>query len=46
MDATANKVPDLEMEMYPTLIFYSKNNKKGIEFSAVPELRALEEWFK
>ena len=32
MDALANDAPGLEPEGFPTLIFYPKGNKKGVEY--------------
>lgn len=32
MDATFNEVPGLEIHEFPTIIYYPKNDKKGIEY--------------
>ena len=32
LDAVANDVPDFEPEGFPTIILYTKHNKKGVEY--------------
>ena len=32
MDATANEVPEVEVQSYPTLKFYPSRKKKGVDY--------------
>jgi protein disulfide-isomerase A1 len=44
-DATANEVAGLEIRGYPTLKFYPKDNKAGIDYNAGRELDDFKNWF-
>jgi len=43
-DATANEVEGLEVRGYPTLKFYSKENKAGVDFNGERDLESLKNW--
>lgn len=38
MDSTANEVESVDIKGYPTLKFYPKENKKGIDYDGEREL--------
>jgi len=40
-DATENEADGVEVESYPTLIYYSRDNKMGISYSGARELEPL-----
>ena len=43
-DATANEADGVEIRGYPTLIFYPKDNKKGVDYSGERELQNFKDW--
>jgi hypothetical protein len=43
-DATANEVPGLEIRGYPTLKYYPKNNKAGVDYSGDREIEDLKKY--
>jgi len=43
-DATANEAEGVEVRGYPTLIFYPKDNKKGVDYSGERELDNFKTW--
>lgn len=43
-DATANEAEGVEIRGYPTLIFYPKNNKAGVDYSGERELQNFKDW--
>jgi len=43
-DATANEVEGISIRGYPTLKFYSKDNKAGIEYDGDRDLEAFKNW--
>ena len=46
MDSTENEVDGVTVESYPTLIFYPKDNKDGINFDGERELEPLKKWIE
>lgn len=44
MDSTANEVAGVAVKSYPTLIWYPKDNKKGVAYSGGRELDAFKEF--
>jgi len=47
MDATTNSVPDeLEVRGFPTLIFFSADNKGGIPYNGERDLPSLKKFVK
>jgi hypothetical protein len=45
-DSTANEVDGVEIRGYPTLKFYPKDNKKGIDYEGDRELENFKEYLK
>ena len=43
-DATANEVPGLEIRGYPTLKYYPKNNKAGVDYSGEREIEDFKKY--
>jgi len=43
-DATANEVDGISIRGYPTLKFYPKDNKAGIEYDGDRDLEAFKNW--
>ena len=45
-DATANEVDGVEIRGYPTLKFYPKDNKKGVDYDGERDLDSFKTWLK
>ena len=45
-DATANEVAGLQIRGYPTLKFYPKDNKAGIDYDGERDLAAFQDWLR
>jgi len=45
-DATANEAEGVEVRGYPTLIFYPKDNKAGVNFDGDRTLEPLKKWLE
>ena len=45
-DATANEAEGVEVRGYPTLIFYPKDNKSGVNFDGDRTLEPLKKWLQ
>jgi protein disulfide-isomerase A6 len=45
-DATANEVSGLSIRGYPTLKFYPKDNKEGIDYDGERDLDSFKNWLK
>jgi len=43
-DATANEAEGVEIRGYPTLIFYPKNKKTGVDYNGERELQNFKDW--
>jgi len=43
-DATANEADGVEIRGYPTLIFYPKDKKEGVDYSGERELKDFKKW--
>jgi len=43
-DATANEADGVEIRGYPTLMFYGKDNKEGVDYSGERELQNFKDW--
>jgi len=43
-DATTNEVDGIDIRSYPTLRFYSKDNKAGVDYSEGRELEDFKVW--
>lgn len=43
-DATANEADGVEIRGYPTLMFYPKDNKEGVDYSGERELQNFKDW--
>ena len=46
MDAVANDVPGLDIEGFPTLIIFTKSNKRGIEYDGSRDLHDIVQFIK
>jgi len=46
MDSTQNEVTGVSVKSYPTLIYYPKNNKQGVPYTAGRELNDFKEFLK
>jgi len=45
-DSTENEAEGVEVESYPTLIFYPRDNKAGVKYEGERELEALKTWLQ
>lgn len=43
-DATANEAEGVEIRGYPTLMFYPKDNKEGVDYGGERELQNFKDW--
>jgi len=43
-DATENEAEGVDVESYPTLIFYPKDNKEGVKYEGERELEPMKKW--
>jgi protein disulfide-isomerase A1 len=43
-DATTNEAEGVEIRGYPTLMFYAKDNKEGVDYSGERELQNFKDW--
>jgi protein disulfide isomerase len=43
-DATANEADGVQIQGYPTLIFYPKDNKEGVKFEGERDLESIKKW--
>jgi len=45
-DSTANEIDGLDIKGYPTLKFYPKDNKKGVDYDGERDIDTLRQWLK
>ena len=43
-DATVNEAEDVQIQGYPTLIFYPKDNKEGVKYEGERDLDSIKKW--
>lgn len=46
MDATANEVKGLKLNGYPSIKFYSKDDKKGVDYTGKRDLNELNNFLR
>ena len=46
MDAVANDVPGLEIEGFPTLVMFTKKNKRGVEYDGSRDAHDILQFIK
>lgn len=46
MDSTANEAEGVNVEGFPTLIFYPSNNKLGVDYKGGRTLEEIEKYLK
>jgi hypothetical protein len=46
MDSTTNEADGVEVQSYPTLTFYPKDNKAGVPYEGGRELADIKKWLE